>query len=503
MPPANRLLKPGDRLPPYSFGVAGVDTWDELESAPGSLGIVRDVRSDQEGGSVGGVSYEFESLKVDLGCRWRRTQTAGRWELDLKTSRDPLSLTSYSSLEQLSQRIRERYRKTGRLPQDDDELLTLDKVLVSTVTKVSELHSVGQVIGLLTPVNVISFFDEKRDLRVLLPDAGFRWRGAPPGPPWLEHLEQQWSELWHPKAGDIFQLREWSKDAARADVQLLARLCLWVLTGSISNADQTVREHFVAGAKGDTEVRPATCWQILYQTLASESELKPNGLKPIATVAEFADKIRHAPLSDHFRQRRRVVGKGIPWKSVAIVAIIFTILSGVGYVVSHPDLLQKVISGIVPPVAPPNRLCPDCKHPSALLPILDEYSPIQRELESSLAALKTAPSQSHDRALLQAIERLESMRELLTRMRTAMENSAGNRGTEQACVDKLDDLLGQSIQQLGEAFIESARVGNVVEQREIGRRIVDSFDQWQGQSASEKKEIPAWHEIIGFTLLGN
>ena len=68
----NQPLKPGDPLPPLSFGVAGVDSWDELTSGEGKIGVVRDVRIDVEGGHVAGVDYEFESLNADLGCHWRR-----------------------------------------------------------------------------------------------------------------------------------------------------------------------------------------------------------------------------------------------------------------------------------------------------------------------------------------------------------------------------------------------------------------------------------------------
>src|SRR5687768_2921705 len=112
-------LNPGDKLTPGSFGFAGSDTWDELSSRPGKMGIVRDVRVDEDGSTVSGVDYELTNAKLKLAYRWLPTSTPGRWELDLAISRDPQSQHQYTSLSALANRIRSRFRRSGRLPAED------------------------------------------------------------------------------------------------------------------------------------------------------------------------------------------------------------------------------------------------------------------------------------------------------------------------------------------------------------------------------------------------
>lgn len=504
MTPASRLPQIGDRLPPFSFGVAGIDYWDELTSAPGRIGIVRDVRSDEHGGTVSGVNYEFEAVEVDVGCRWRRTTTPGRWETDLGMSRAPQALPSYTSLQGLVRAIQERYQRSGRLgdKKDDDLLLTLDRVLDAVVTDVASLHGAGQLAGLLTPKNIVSFFDEQHDLRVILPDAGYRWRGAPPGPHWLKSLDEDWGELWAPRASDIFQGREPSPEARRNDLLLLARLCVWVLEGRLENPEHVVRSRFVTGAEKRAEVAPAPCWQTLYRTLAPESELKTIPLKPITSVAEFAAQLKIAPLSDHFRAWRSNAHRETPWKAVVIGALVAGLIGGAGYLAINPKSLSKLIAIFVPPAQSPNPLCPHCRYPSALLPILDKLSPKIRDIERDLETVTAGRSESYDERFRTAVRSLRDVDELLDKLRKAKQNSPGDRQSEDKCVRTLEERQGRMINRLGEVFVQSAGEGNIYNQTDLGRELVALFDEWQGKSATGTKEKPSWHEIICVYLLG-
>jgi hypothetical protein len=497
-----RLLKPGDLLPPHSFGVAGVDSWDELTTVQGKIGVVRDVRIDVEGGHVGGVDYEFESLSADGGCRWRRSSETGRWELDLGTSRDPQNLTSYTSLERLAQKIRDRFRRSGRLPPEDDDLLTLDKVISDVLAKVAALHGAHQIVGLLTPENIVCFLDDKRELRVLLPDAGFRWRGAPPVPPWLQHLEQKWSELWHPKACDVFQRREWSPEAERADLVLLARLCVWLLEGSVKDADQTACNRFLQGARDKGSSAPAPCWQTLYQTVATDDELKRIPLRRIATVAEFASRINKTPLSEHFRSRRARQPRSLPWKAIGVAVLLLALVGAAGYSVLDPGPLNSLLGLVISPGRPPNRLCPDCQHPSALLPILDELEPVLMAAEASVADMKRNPAAAHDSQLRATVDHLTTASRMIAKLAEVAGTSNGNHSAERTCIANIDQRYGASIDELGTAFVASAQAGHVVDQQGVGGRIVRLFDAWQEQSPTNPKEKPSWHQIIHLTLLG-
>lgn len=493
---AAQPLKLGDKLTPFSFGVAGVDTWDEIvvSSSTGKrLGIIRNVQYDHDNNNVSGVRYVFDAVKGEIGCKWRKSSAPGCWQVDLGTQRDPQSLKNYTSLAQFSLQLRTRFDKSGHIEKNDDDLRLLDEFVQGILGIAKLLHLEKQLVGALTPENAISFFDENAKRRIMLPDAGFRWHGAPPGPPWIKKLDNDWGELWLPHACDKFQSRDWSSLAEYEDVVLLARLLLWVLTGSIDNSDQVIRNEFARRIKQTSTEVPAGCWAVLYQVIATADELKAIGLPQIRTAADLADKLKVSPLSEHFLYCKPARSSWFSVKMVVTSLIIFSLLGGVSFVALNPDLASKIVSCIVPPPPLRNPLCPECAHPSSFLPILDEMEPLVKSLESSIAVGGTPDVQSYDKAIREGLDQLNNLDGLLTKLRTARESSPGNKEQELACLEKLEARFLELLDGLGRSFYASAQNGNVVDQQGIGQSLVEAYDKWNGTTTLEK---PEWYQMI-------
>jgi hypothetical protein len=289
---------------PFCFGVCGIlEKVEELETELGQTGIVRYVTS--------GVSYTAPPSLGQNGT-WRKHPTdSQRFESvwDVRKSRN---------LHHLREMIAQAVQSGAILNPDCEVRYILDTVVDRLVRHVVQLNQHGWSVGLICPDNVY-FQDDSYDL--FLVDLGFHWLPSRGEPPWEaepgrpDWVDDRWTyarfysrpPLQQQFAHRSFAPQQWdgqpfSPPTPTEDVQCLARLILWLVSGD----DQS-------------PIRATPFIDLLCKAIDGY----------VATPADFLHALQECPPSTHFgriplapeKPKKSLVRRGW-WVALILIGIV-------------------------------------------------------------------------------------------------------------------------------------------------------------------------------------
>lgn len=475
-------IKSGDKLPSGAFGFVGTDRWDVLSN--GRLGIIRNITEDRDENSLTSIGFVAPSTSPGRFA-WRPGAVSGTYENDVGTDRAPSDLSTYGTLFKFGTQLQTDLRSRGRLSPDDERLKLLDSIVEELIRSVAAVHKSGRTVGLLNPESIV-FFLEEGELRLILPDVGFLWRGSPPGPKWIESLDDGWGELWHPVAADVFQRRGFDSAAQQQDVVLLGRILFWILTGEKTEMEASLRKRFFQTTREDSG-QQAFCWQTLFQVLAAKKDTESFKLDQINTLEKLWQKLRQNKLSEHFIYRKPKPKRlAIPWARLIGLLLGLSVLSTGGYYLM--DWFRQV--------EPPSILCPECKAPSPLVPQLMELEPVFDQIKKQLDTMASAPKSLDEESIRRLLDLYDESRRLIIGI---SEVADAKKVVETSCVSKLSAKHLSFLDQLGKAFVIRAVDKDAFGDRheDLALEIANHYVTWREKFPESKTtEDPPWLKQI-------
>jgi hypothetical protein len=226
---------------PFRFGVCGIlEKVEELEAELGQMGVVRYVTS--------GVSYTTPPSTAQSYFWVQHPRDPQRFECswDVRSSK---------SLHHLRQMIAQAVQSGEIKHAHCEARYLLDQVVERLVRLVAHLNREGWSVGLICPDNVY-FRDDGSE--IFLADLGFYWKPGRGEPPWEaepgrpEWVDPRWTYAWlysrppvqQQFAHSSFAPQYWdgqpfTPPTPTEDLQCLARLIHWLLTGSTQTPQPT------------------------------------------------------------------------------------------------------------------------------------------------------------------------------------------------------------------------------------------------------------------------